>query len=340
MVSEKSEVESDWQSPNRVSGCRSDRAQSLQESERWATISDESDVQVHVVLKNFLIIIPVTLWQKAVTLAHECHQGLAKTKQLLWEKVWFPGIDQWVKRMIKKCLPCKLPCQVNSLEKHLDPLQMTPLPPAPWHTLHIDFCDPFPHQRIYVSCHWCILQVPRSWSWAINISVYHNELISVTHGIPTVLCSENRPPFTSHESCHWCILQVPSRMLKLCSNQHQRPLPQYQSLNVFLRHMAFLLSCAVTTDHHSQATSSRDTWGKITASSTEESPPGHKPTPRQKVSWSHSQKLYDPFTQKGRNELNICTDFYLTTELCHIPLLVRHQPHSYSTGRYETNSLK
>ena len=57
------------------------------------TVSDESDV----VLKNCLIIIPVTLQHKAVTLAHEGCQGLVKTKQLLREKLWFPGIDQWVK---------------------------------------------------------------------------------------------------------------------------------------------------------------------------------------------------------------------------------------------------
>ena len=56
-------------------------------------VSDESDV----VLKNCLIIIPVTLQHKAVTLAHEGCQELVKTKQLLREKLWFPGIDQWVK---------------------------------------------------------------------------------------------------------------------------------------------------------------------------------------------------------------------------------------------------
>ena len=43
------------------------------------TISDE----FNVVLKNCLIIIAVTLRHKAFTLAHEGHQGLVKTKQLL-----------------------------------------------------------------------------------------------------------------------------------------------------------------------------------------------------------------------------------------------------------------
>ena len=110
------------------------------------TVNDESNV----VLKNSQIVIPNPLRNRAVTLAHEGHQGLTKTKQLLREKVWFPKIDTWVKREIKKCIPC----QANSPEKHPYPLQMSQLPPAPWHTVHTDFCGPFPTgEYVHVSCH-------------------------------------------------------------------------------------------------------------------------------------------------------------------------------------------
>ncbi len=37
------------------------------------------------------------LQQKAIDIAHESHQGLVKTKSLLREKVWFPGIDEMTK---------------------------------------------------------------------------------------------------------------------------------------------------------------------------------------------------------------------------------------------------
>ena len=47
------------------------------------TVSDESDI----VLKNSCIVVPTVLREKAITLAHEGHQGLVKTKQLLREKV-------------------------------------------------------------------------------------------------------------------------------------------------------------------------------------------------------------------------------------------------------------
>ena len=75
-----------------------------------------------------------------MALAHEGHQGIVKTKQLLREKVWFPKIDQEVESLLAGCVAC----QACGPETRPDPLQMSPLPPEPWHTVHIDFCGPFP----------------------------------------------------------------------------------------------------------------------------------------------------------------------------------------------------
>ena len=85
------------------------------------TVSDESDV----ILRNSRVIIPSELREKAISIPREGHQGLVKTKQLLREKVWFPGIDQLAKR--RTCLAC----QANSTDCHPEPLQMSAPPPAP-----------------------------------------------------------------------------------------------------------------------------------------------------------------------------------------------------------------
>ncbi len=87
-----------------------------------------------------MLVVPTVLREKAISLAHEGHQGLVKTKHLLREKVWFPGIDQLAKRTIETCLTCL----ANNPDNCPAPLQMSPLPPTPWHTLHADFCGPFP----------------------------------------------------------------------------------------------------------------------------------------------------------------------------------------------------
>ena len=52
----------------------------------------------------------------------------------------FPRIDDDVKKMIDECIPC----QANGCENRPDPLQMSPLPPEPWHTIHVDLRGSFP----------------------------------------------------------------------------------------------------------------------------------------------------------------------------------------------------
>ena len=158
------------------------------------TVSDESDI----VLRNGRIVVPTVLREKAVLLAHEGHQGLVKTKQLLREKVWFPGIDQLAKRTIETCLAC----QANSPDNCPAPLQMSPLPPAPWHTLHTDFCGPFPtgeYLLVVIDAYTRFPEVDIVQSTSAATVIPHFNRIFATHGIPTVLRSDNGPSFTSHE---------------------------------------------------------------------------------------------------------------------------------------------
>ena len=58
----------------------------------YRNIKDELTVAPqNIVLRGSRIVIPTSLQQKAIDLAHDTHQGLVKTKALLREKVWFPG---------------------------------------------------------------------------------------------------------------------------------------------------------------------------------------------------------------------------------------------------------
>ena len=42
--------------------------------------------------------------------------------------------------MIDNCIPC----QAVTTSSKPAPLRMNELPPTPWHTLHLDYCGPFP----------------------------------------------------------------------------------------------------------------------------------------------------------------------------------------------------
>ena len=86
--------------------------------------------------------VPNTLRNRAVDLAHVGHQGIVKTKQLIREKVWFPGVDEMVKEKVDCCLPCQAATTCKA--QRLEPLRMTPLPTAPWKELAMDFLGPLP----------------------------------------------------------------------------------------------------------------------------------------------------------------------------------------------------
>ena len=51
-----------------------------------------------IILKGTRIVMPTTLQQKVIDLAHEGHQGIVKTKKLLREKVWFHRMNNMVEK--------------------------------------------------------------------------------------------------------------------------------------------------------------------------------------------------------------------------------------------------
>ncbi|CAB4033208.1 Hypothetical predicted protein [Paramuricea clavata] len=62
----------------------------------WQKVKEELSVGVtaQIIPRGTRIAVPRKLQERVVNLAHEGHQGVVKTKSLLREKVWFPGIDK------------------------------------------------------------------------------------------------------------------------------------------------------------------------------------------------------------------------------------------------------
>ena len=158
------------------------------------TINDQSNI----ILRGSRIVIPEALRDRAISIAHEGHQGLVKTKRLLGEKIWFPRIDDSVKQKLDKCIAC----QANSSGNHPDPLQMSPLPPEPWHTVHMDFCGPFPtgeYLFVIIDAYSRFPEVDIVHSTSASAIIPRMDRIFCTHGIPQIVRSDNGPPFTSDE---------------------------------------------------------------------------------------------------------------------------------------------
>ena len=79
-----------------------------------------------IVLRGTRIVLPAA--PQAVELAHVGHRGIVKTKKLLREKVWFPGIDCMTEKQVKSCLACQTSTSGSIIP---EPTIATPLPSAP-----------------------------------------------------------------------------------------------------------------------------------------------------------------------------------------------------------------
>ena len=71
--------------------------------EEYKHIKDELSINSRgLILGGTRIVVPLSLRQRAIDIAHEAHLGIQKTKALLREKVWFPKIDNIVKTILQK----------------------------------------------------------------------------------------------------------------------------------------------------------------------------------------------------------------------------------------------
>ena len=67
------------------------------------TISETS-----LLIRNRRLVLPNTLQEKAIMIAHEGHLGMTKTKSLLRSKLWFPAMDSMTEKIIGACHECAI----------------------------------------------------------------------------------------------------------------------------------------------------------------------------------------------------------------------------------------
>ena len=89
-----------------------------------------------LLLRGTRLVIPTSLQLRIVQVAHEGHLGLVKTKQLIREKVWFPGVDNLTNDVIANCIACQATVPAKQSR---DPYNMSPLPEGPWTEVSFDF---------------------------------------------------------------------------------------------------------------------------------------------------------------------------------------------------------
>ena len=90
-----------------------------------------------LILRGERIVVPAVLRSRVLTLAHESHQGIVRTKQRLRALFWWPAMDAAVEAAIKECPACI--AADKTAKTRFAPLNPVPLPAAAWDKVGIDY---------------------------------------------------------------------------------------------------------------------------------------------------------------------------------------------------------
>ena len=169
-----------------------------EELKEYIGIFDELTVINELVIRGEQIVIPTSLQADVVGLAHEGHQCIDKTLQLLRQTCWFPKMGKHVKEYVQSCHAC------NAASTYTTPVPLQPnlLPARPWQKLHADFKGPIGSQYYL---HIIIDQFSKYPEVDIVTSTSFKKLrpvldrVLATHGIPESITSDNGPPYPSDE---------------------------------------------------------------------------------------------------------------------------------------------
>ena len=157
-------------------------------------VKEELTAVNNILLRGSRIVIPQSLHQAVINLAHQGHQGMSKTKALLRSKVWFPGMDNRVENTVRDCLPC----QANSTQTTSAPITMTPMPNNPWESISMDFCGPLPSGEYLLIVtdqysKYPVVEILRTTAASVVIPVM--EKIFGIFSYPSTVKTDNGPPF-------------------------------------------------------------------------------------------------------------------------------------------------
>ena len=148
-------------------------------------------------------IVPDSLRQHVVDMAHQGHPGIVRTKQRCREIAWWPRMDTFIYEFVKNCVPCTL-----TDKRYLDntPIPKVHWPSRPWESLQIDIAGEF--KAAPSSSRFLLVVTDLHSKWpeiAMCSDITSSSVIRflsdlfVRWGIPSFITTDNGTQFTSHE---------------------------------------------------------------------------------------------------------------------------------------------
>ena len=162
---------------------------------------EELSLVGELVVRGQRVIVPVALRKRMVSLAHEGHQGIVRTKQRARDIYWWPKMDTDIEEAVKSCGVC---ADVDkSARTRSAPLHPVPLPGAAWEKVGVDFIGPMEARRQH---RYAVVLVDYFSKWievgfcaepSTEAAVQFLETLASREGYPKELVSDNGTHFTS-----------------------------------------------------------------------------------------------------------------------------------------------
>lgn len=166
----------------------------------YQQITDEITLDhIHrVFLRGTRLILPASLQDRVIKLAHQGHQGNSKTTALLREYLWFPNLGKLAKSEIEGCLALQAVAQPNPTK----PPRSTTMPShfvgicKSWFLWSVSF------RSLHFCCYWLLFVISRSRilkSISAMKVIPKLDTIFAHHGIPVKPASDKGSSFQSEE---------------------------------------------------------------------------------------------------------------------------------------------
>ena len=99
-------------------------------------IKEELSVNEDILFRGTRLIPPSSMRAELMSIAHESHQGISKTKESLRGTYWWPGMDVAVERVVRECMLCALSEKANC--SRTEPMVIRSTPNEPWSEILLD----------------------------------------------------------------------------------------------------------------------------------------------------------------------------------------------------------
>ena len=148
------------------------------------------------------VVVPTPGRESILMELHGGHPGVSRMKSLARTLVWWPGMDQAIEEMVRRCSDC----QQSRPSPPVAPLHPWKWPTRPWTRLHIDYAGPMEGKMFLI-----VIDAHSKWIEAFPVAsatalttIQHLRVLFAQFGVPEVIVSDNGSQFIAAEFQKFC----------------------------------------------------------------------------------------------------------------------------------------